>query len=256
MISRVFILIVSLAPVIASYGQAGTVASVTAVTEPVEVSEAVEAAEVTQQTLQLDTLITKLQQSLAIKKDIEIEEIKGVYKLTPWHFAPNLNYDFINNNYYFTISTGPIISNMIGKRQETRRISAIERRYTNLEHTQEIRLKTLYLQINQRITNIQLSHEILLNDIEIYKIKVQQHEAHEIDTETFLRERSSILNKIKSHNTEVADIQRYLLDIEQLTEYQAQLDLSQYFVLSVTTVTSVTVPVVTEPAEVPLIINH
>jgi hypothetical protein len=183
-----------------------------------------------QTALQLDSMILKLQDALSVKKDIEIQEIKGVYKLTPWHFVPNLNYDFINNNYYVTISTGPFISNMLGKRQEKRRISAIERRYTSLEHTQEIRLKAIYLQINQRITNIHLSHEILLNDIEIYKIKHQQHEAHEIDTETFLRERSSILNKIKSHNTEVADIQRYLLDVEQLTEQGTELDLFQFYV--------------------------
>ena len=211
MIFRVIILASLFAPVVACYGQ-----------QP-------------EQTLQLDTLISKLQEALAVKKDIEIQEIKGVYRLTPWHFAPNLNYDFINSNYYLTVSTAPIISNMLGKRQETRRISAIERRYSNLEHTQEIRLKALYLQINQKIANIQLSHEILLNDIEIYKIKIQQHEAHEIDTETFLRERSNILNKIKSHNTEVADIQRYILDIEQLTEHQAQLDLSQYFVYEILT---------------------
>ncbi|MDR0206817.1 MAG: hypothetical protein LBI45_06135 [Bacteroidales bacterium] len=179
--------------------------------------------------LQIDSLIQKLQENLALKKDIEISEIKGVYKLTPWHFAPNLNYDFINNNYYLTISTGPIISNLLGKRQETRRISAIERRYTNLEYTSEIKLKSTYLQVIQKLTNINLSYDILLNDIEIYKIKAQQHEANEIDTETFLRERSSILNKIKSHNTEVADIQRYLLDIEQLTEYEVNLNLLHYF---------------------------
>jgi hypothetical protein len=183
-----------------------------------------------QSALQLDSLILKLQEAIAMKKDIEVQEIKGVYKLTPWHFAPNLNYDFINNKYYVTVSTGPIISNTIGKRQEKRRISAIERRYTSLEHTSEIKLKATYLQVNQKITNLNLSHEILLNDIEIFKIKFQQHEANEIDTETFLKERSSILNKIKSHNTDVADIQRYLLDIEQLTEYELQMDLFQFYV--------------------------
>jgi hypothetical protein len=75
--------------------------------------------------LHLDSLIQKLQAALSVKKDIEIQEIKGVYRLTPWHFAPNLNYDFINNNYYVTVSTAPIVANMIGKRQEKRRISAI-----------------------------------------------------------------------------------------------------------------------------------
>ena len=88
----------------------------------------------------------------------------------------------------------------------------------------------IYLQVNQKIINLELSHEIILNDIEIYKIKVQQHDNHEIDTETFLRERSAILNKIKSHNTDVADIQRYLLDIEQLTEQESKIDLIKFFV--------------------------
>ena len=188
-----------------------------------------------QTALQLDSLTLKLHDALALRKDIEIQEIKGVYKLTPWHFVPSVSYLPIfdrpaHKSIFVTFSTSPFVSHMLGKRQEVRRISAIERRYTNLEHTQEIRLRAIYLQINQRITNIHLSHEILLNDIEIYKIKHQQHEAHEIDTETFLRERSSILNKIKSHNTDVADIQRYLLDIEQITEYEAKLDLFQFFV--------------------------
>jgi hypothetical protein len=119
---------------------------------------------------------------------------------------------------------------MIGKRQETRRLSAIERRYTNLERTSEIRLKNLYLQIYQRLANIELSYTILMNDIEIYKIKAQEHAAHEIDTEAYLKERSSILNKIKSHNQEVADIQRFMLDIEQLTVYEIELSLFQFYV--------------------------
>jgi hypothetical protein len=185
--------------------------------------------------LQLEDLILKLQETLSMKKDIEIQEIKGVYKLTAWHFVPSVSYLPIfdrpaHKSIFITFSTSPFVSHMLGKRQEVRRISAIERRYDNLEHTQEIRLKSLYLQIIQKITNIRLSHEILLNDIEIYKIKAQEHAAHEIDTEAFLRERSSILNKLKNHNTEVADIQRYLLDIEQLTEYEIELSLLKYYV--------------------------
>jgi hypothetical protein len=188
-----------------------------------------------QTTLQLDSLTLKLQEALALRKDIEIQEIKGVYKLTAWHFVPSVSYLPIydrpaHKSIFVTFSTTPFVSHMLGKRQEVRRISAIERRYASLEHTQEIRLKTIYLQINQRITNLNLSQVILLNDIEIYKIKIQQHDNHEIDTESFLRERSSILNKIKSHNTDVTDIQRFLLDIEQLTEYEVELDLFQFFV--------------------------
>jgi hypothetical protein len=180
--------------------------------------------------LQLDSLIGKLHHVVGAQKSIEVEEIKGVYRLTPWHFVPALNYDFINNNYYVTISSSPLVQNMISKRQEKRRLSAIDRRYDNIGRTSEIRLKNLYLQINQRLVNIELSYTILINDIEIFKIRKQDHENHVIDTEAFLTAKSSILSKIKSHNQEVADIQRFALDIEQLTEENIELNLSRFFV--------------------------
>jgi hypothetical protein len=180
--------------------------------------------------LQLDSLIGKLHHVIGEQKSIEVEEIKGVYRLTAWHFVPSLNYDFISNNYYVTVSSAPLVQNMIGKRQERRRLSAIDRRYDNIGRTSEIRLKNLYLQINQRLANIELSHTILMNDVEIFKIRRQDHENHEIDTEAFLTAKSSILTKIRSHNQEVADIQRFMLEMEQLTEENIELDLSRFFV--------------------------
>jgi len=180
--------------------------------------------------LQLDSLILKLHQTVDVQREIEIEEIKGVYRITPWHFMPNLNYDFINNNYYVTISSGPLISNMIGKRQETRRLSALDRRYENQIKSAEIRLRSLYISINQNIVNLQLSHEIVTNDMKIFSIKQEEHANNEIDTETFLQARSSILNKIRNHNSDVATIQRQLLEIELLTESVVFLDLSQFFI--------------------------
>ena len=180
--------------------------------------------------LQLDSLLMKMQDALSVQKSIEVSEIKGVYRITPWHFIPCLNYDFINNRYYLTVSSGPLVSNIINKRQEKRKLSAIDRRYNNLEKTSEIKLKSLYLQLVQKYTNVFLSLDILMNDIELFKIKAQEYSKNEIDTESYLKEKSSILNKIKNHNNEVADIQRFLLDIEQLTEFEINFDLISLYV--------------------------
>ena len=179
---------------------------------------------------QLDSLIAKLHDAIDIQRSIEIEEIKGVYRITPWHFLPSLNYDFINNNYYVTISSGPLVSNMISKRQETRRLSTIDRKYSNQIKSSEIRLRYIFLSINQNLTNLHLSHAIVTNDIEIFIIKHTEHSNNEIDTETFLQARSAILNKIRSHNNEVATIQRQLLEIELLTESEIMIDLTSYFI--------------------------
>jgi hypothetical protein len=164
------------------------------------------------------------------QKEVEIEEIKGVYKLTFWHFIPSVNYDFINHRYYLTLSSSAFVSNMISRRQEQRRLSAIERRYEINLKSREIQLKNNYLSLIQRLNLLQASHEIVLNDIEIFKIKLQEFENHEIDTESFLREKSSILNKIRSHNSDVSDIQRLINDIELLTEFVLEFDFAKYFV--------------------------
>ena len=184
--------------------------------------------------LPFDSLLLKLHSVIALQKDIETEEIKGVYRLTGWHFLPSLNYDFIHKNYYVTIGSGPIITNMINKRQETRRLSAMERKYDHQTKASEIKLKQLILSTSQRIANIQQSHEILMNDVEIYKIKQQQHNNNEIDTESFLREKSSILGKIKSHNSDITEVQRSLFEIELLTETELEIDLSRFYVSSIT----------------------
>jgi len=180
--------------------------------------------------LQVDSLMVGLHQVIETQRSIELEEIKGVYKLTPWHFVPSLNYDFINNNYYVTISSSAFVSNMIGKRQEARRISAATRKYSNQIKSAEIKLKSLLLSVNHNIENLYLSHVIVSNDIEIYTIKFSEHSENEIDTETYLKERSSILNKIKNHNSEVSGIQKQLLEIELLTETELNIDLSEFFV--------------------------
>ena len=179
---------------------------------------------------QLDSLIVKLHDAIEVQRSIEIEEIKGVYKLTPWHFVPSLNYDLIGGRYYLTISSSAFVTNMIGKRQETRRLSAATRKYDNQTKAAEIRLKSLFVSINQNLVNLKLSHDIVSNDMEIYLIKSTEHANNEIDTETFLKEKSSILNKIRNHNTEVANIQRQLLEIELLTESEISLDLSAFLI--------------------------
>jgi len=180
--------------------------------------------------LQIDTLVGNLRSAIEQQRSIEIEEIEGVYKLTPWHFAPNLNYDFINNNYYLTISTSTIVSHLISKRQETKRISATNRKYDNQTKTAEIRLKALCISVNQRLTNLQLSYHIVNNDIKVFDINHAQYINNEIDTETFLKLKSAILNKIKNHNTEVSEIQKIILEIALLTETEIFLDLTEFLV--------------------------
>ena len=180
--------------------------------------------------LQFDSLLFKLNSAIEAQRDLEIDEIKDVYRLTPWHFMPSLNYDFINNRYYITISASAIVSNMISKRQEVKRVSAATRKYENQSKTAEIRLKSLIISVNQRITNLQLSYHIVTNDISIFQINHTQFLNHEIDTEEFLKLKSSILNKIKNHNSDVAEIQKLLLEISLLTETELFIDLSEFLI--------------------------
>jgi len=178
----------------------------------------------------LDSLVFELHNSVNNQRSIELEEIHGVYKLSWLHFVPSLNYDFINNKYYVTINSAPLISNLIGKRQENRKISATNRKYDYKIKSSEIHLRSLLISINQSIEALVLSYVIVCNDIEIFQIKFSEFNYNEIDTESFLKEKSIILNKIKNHNADVAAIQRQLLEIELLTDSLIDIDLSGFFI--------------------------
>ena len=182
--------------------------------------------------LHFDSLLFDLYQAIDVQKSIEIQEVENVHSLTVWHFVPSLNYDFINNNYYLTVSTSHFITTMLGKRQEKRQLSAIDRRYENRLKTNEIKLKSLLLSINHKLDNLKLSGIILSNDIEIFKINQQQYINNEIDTERFLQDKSQILNKIKLHNSQIIDIQQSLYEIEQITETSINLDLQRFVVIT------------------------
>jgi hypothetical protein len=184
------------------------------------------------QDLKFDSLLEQMEQANYIQKSLEIEEIKGVYQLSVWHFVPSLNYDFINNNYYLTISSSAFVSNMIGRRQEKKKLSAIERRYDQKNKTDEIKLKSLYVNILHNFESVELSRQILLNDIEIYKIKKQEHQENEIDTESYLQAKSGILNKIKNHNNEVTKLQSDFYQLEALTEQEFQITLDSLYISS------------------------
>jgi hypothetical protein len=177
----------------------------------------------------LINLIHNKNSQLVEEKEIEIEETKGVYKLSLWHFAPSLNYDFINNNYYISLSTSSLVNHFLGKRQEKKKISAIERRHKAKQNAEEIKIRTKYGAILREIENIKLSKYILTNDILIYEIKLKQYQNNEIDSETFLREKSSILNKIKTHNTLIINTEKEILEIQNIAEYEFEINLKNFY---------------------------
>jgi ABC-type phosphate transport system auxiliary subunit len=177
----------------------------------------------------LHQIISSRISELEEEKSIEIEETKGLYKLSFWHFAPGMHYDFINNNYYISVSTSALVNHFTGKRQEKKRLSAIDRRHKIKITSEEARIKSKLASIQKDIENAELSKKILDNDDLIYKIKEQQYQNNEIDAETFLREKSSILNKIKIHNTLILSIEKEILELQDMTSHEIQIDLKELY---------------------------
>jgi hypothetical protein len=180
-----------------------------------------------------DTLLSQLLISRISQIDeetrIEIDETRGLHKLSFWHFAPALHYDFINSNYYISLSTAALVNHFLGKRQEKKKLSAIDRRHRVRVANEEIRIKSKFASILKDVDNIALSRKILLNDEQIYRIKQQQYSNNEIDSETFLREKSAMLNKIKTHNSSVLSIEKEILELQSITGYELQADLTELY---------------------------
>jgi predicted hydrolase (HD superfamily) len=176
-----------------------------------------------------DTLIANALSLNDFDKQTEIEEIKGLYKLSAWHFAPGISYDFIRNRTYLTVSTSGLVNHFFGKRQENRRIGAIERKYKARDLADELKINNRVLAIRAELTDLQLAKKVVQIDIDIYKIQNEQYEKHEIDTEKFLNSKRNIINTIKNHNSNVTGLYKQILELSAICNSQIPADLSNLY---------------------------
>jgi hypothetical protein len=157
-------------------------------------------------------------------KKTEIGEIKDLYKLSVWHFAPGLSYDFVRNRYYFTVSTSGLVNHFIGKRQEKRRINSIERRYKAKNIGDELKISNQVLAIQADHKELILTKQIVQIEIDIFMIQKEQYEKNEIDTEKFLTAKKNIINTIKNHNSTVTELYKKILELSTVSDTPIRLD--------------------------------
>ena len=176
-----------------------------------------------------DTLITNALSLNQYDKQTEIEEIKNLYKLSPWHFAPGISYDFIRNRTYLTVSTSGLVNHFLGKRQANRRISAIERKYKALDLADELKINNRILAIQAELTDLQLAQKVVQIEIDIFLIQNEQYTKHEIDTEKFLNSKRNIINTVKNHNSTVTQLYKQILELSAICNTTIPADLSDMY---------------------------
>jgi hypothetical protein len=177
----------------------------------------------------VDDLIVNAQLINKFDKNTEIGEIKDLYKLSIWHFAPGISYDFIRNRYYLTISTSGLVNHFIGKRQEKRRINTIERKYKAKNLADELKINNHALAIQADYKDLVLAKQIVQIEIDIFLIQKEQYIKNEIDTEKFLTSKKNIINTIKTHNNTVTELYKKILEISNMSDTPVQLDLSNLY---------------------------
>jgi len=182
--------------------------------------------------IKTDSLINNALTINLFDKQTEISEIKDLYKLSVWHFAPGVSYDFMRNRYYLTISTSGLVNHFISKKQEKRRIGAIDRKYKAKDISDEYRIANLIMAIQADYQDLTLSKKVVLNEIEIFKIHKEQYSRNEIDTEKYLTSQRNIINSIKNHNSSVTSLYKDILNLSSICNSPVSADLSQlYFTL-------------------------
>jgi hypothetical protein len=176
--------------------------------------------------IQADTLIINVLSTNNFDKQTEIDEIKDLYKLSIWHFAPGISYDFINNRYYLTVSTSGLVNHFVSKKQEKRRISAIERKYKAKETADELKVANKLLSIQADYQDLILSKKSVQIEIDIFMILKEQHEKNEIDMEKYLNAKKNIINTIKIHNSAVTELYKEILQLSSICNSPISADLS------------------------------
>jgi hypothetical protein len=176
-----------------------------------------------------DTLILNILNVNEFDKQTEIGEIKDLYKLSVWHFAPGVSYDFIRNRYYLTVSTSGLVSHFVNKKQEKRRINAIERRYRAKQIGDELKVTNKLMSIQADYQDIVLSKRAVQIEIDIFLIQKEQYEKNEIDTEKFLNAKKNIINVIRNYNGSVTALYKEILELSSICSYPVPADLSDLY---------------------------
>jgi hypothetical protein len=179
--------------------------------------------------IDVNNLIMNAQLVNNFDKKTEIGEIKDLYKLSVWHFAPGISYDFVRNRYYLTVSTSGLVNHFIGKRQEKRRINSIERKYKAKNIGDELKISNQVLAIQADHKDLILAKQIVQIEIDIFMIQKEQYERNEIDTEKFLTSKKNIINTIKSHNSAVTELYKKILELSTMSDTPIRLDIDNLY---------------------------
>jgi len=179
--------------------------------------------------IKADTLILNVLYTNDFDKQTEISEIKDLYKLSIWHFAPGVSYDFIRNRYYLTVGTSGLVNHFISKKQETRRVSAIERKYKAKQLADELKVTNQLLSIQADYQNILLTRKAVQIEIDIFLIHKEQYAKNEIDTEQFLTHKRNIINVIRNQNAAVTELYKSILNLSTICNTEISADLSNLY---------------------------
>ena len=179
--------------------------------------------------IRADSLIHSALKLNHYDRQTEIDEIQNIYKLSIWHFAPGVSYDFIRNRCYVTINTAGLANYYVSKKQERRRVGAIERKYKAKDIYDELRISNMIMSIQSDYQDLLLSKKAVQNDVDIFLIHKEQYEQNEIDTEKFLTSKKSIITSIKNHNSAVTALYKDILNLSSVCNSPISTDLNQLY---------------------------
>ena len=179
--------------------------------------------------IKADTLIFNVLTYNDFEKQTEISEIKNLYKLSVWHFAPGISYDFMRNRYYLTVSTSGLVNHFVSKKQEHRRVSAIERKYKSKQLADELKVVNKLMSIQADYQDILLAKQVVQIEIDIFRIHQEQYTQNEIDTEQFLNSKRSIINSIKNYNSAVTGLYKEILNLSSICNSNISADISDLY---------------------------
>lgn len=168
----------------------------------------------------LDSLLTILESSDSLQLDAELKEYKHTYRFSWVYLIPSVGYDLINNRPLVMFNSSGIISYFQNKRVVERKQISIESK-AELSHTNnKIKLITYYNDLKSSIIQLDMTYETYKKYEQLYDLKVQQHKANEINTETFLKEQISFSEKKKIILTSIDFINDRFAFIELILNVQ------------------------------------
>jgi protein involved in ribonucleotide reduction len=166
----------------------------------------------------LDSLIVHVERIQETEEREAIELYRNLKDYKWLHLLPTIGYNVYANSPEISISVSQYINYKTNKDAKKYQTEQIKQKSRQELERKTYELRKAYTHLVKLLSELELRHEALQINAQIFEIEQQKYENTEINTEEYLKLKRSYLQQQINHQTFKTSVHQAITEIEQITK--------------------------------------